>query len=179
MTRHMFVAASDGTIVSLGWWRVALDRATRQALQTAVPVLAVVAGTGQVEQHALLASLIIVATSAAVSLLKSMVDLKASTSAPLWVRYLERAVTAFAGTLAGYLTSANLVTLDWSHSSVAALGAALVAVVTFYLTPPVDDSLAPVTAGEPADPVVDPTPTLADGVDGSGVVVDPPSDGGR
>lgn len=147
----------------------ALSRASRQALQALVPTLVVVAGGTASGIHVLgVAELGLVA--AVISLLKSAASLKLSPSSPSWEQIAERMATAAAGTALGFVTVDGTIaatSIPWETTFTASLGAAGVALVMWYLNPPVV-ARGTSTDGAPAD---DPEPT------GSGSIYRQPTDG--
>jgi hypothetical protein len=122
------------------WWRDLGERLGRQALQTALPILAaVVAAQGRI---AVAATLVVLGGALAVTLAKGFLYELAGVSAPtgagLVVTLLDRAVPAFAGVLLGFMPADwfGLLAMHWQDAFTAALSAAVVAVVSAYVTPP-------------------------------------------
>lgn len=119
--------------------RDAVSRAVRQALQTLVPTLLVVAG-GTATGIDVPAVVALAAVTALVSLLKSVTGFKLPADAPVAWQVAERAVTAAAGAALGFLTVGGTdiaSSIPWEATLTGALGAAGVAAVMFFTNPPV------------------------------------------
>lgn len=89
------------------WWRDLASRLVRQGQQVLIPVLAVIAqGQGHVDVAAVAVAL---GVGALLTTVRAAGEIRAAADAPWWVRTLDRATAAAAGTIGG------LVTVDWVH----------------------------------------------------------------
>ena len=127
-------------LVTWSWWRDLAERLGRQALQTALPILAaVVAAQGHID---IPAALVVLGGALAVTALKGILtelaDIAPPGSASIGVTLLDRALPAFAGTLLGFLPADwfGLLAMHWRDDLTAAVSAAVLAVLTAYVTPP-------------------------------------------
>jgi hypothetical protein len=122
------------------WWRDLAERLGRQALQTAVPIIvAVVSARGRVDVAATLVTLGgALAVTAVKGLLQAVAGVVPPDGASLHVTLLDRAVPAFAGVLLGFMPTdwCGLLTLHWRDAFTAAVSAAVLAVISAYVTPP-------------------------------------------
>lgn len=117
------------------YWRDLLERIGRQAAQTALPIVMVV-GVGQTVD--IKAAVLAVLVAVVVTVLKALVGLKVDPGEALGWQLLDRAVPAAAGVVLGFVPvdATGLLTIDWTSVVVAALGAAVTAVLAYYVTPP-------------------------------------------
>lgn len=127
-------------LVAWPWWRDLAERLGRQALQAAIPVLAVIqAATGHITVSAVLVAL---AGAEVIPLLKALLQAVAGVQPPsgttLWVVLVDRAVPAAAGTLLGFLPDSwlGLLSMNWADDLTAAAAAGILAIITAYVTPP-------------------------------------------
>jgi hypothetical protein len=129
-------AADSGALVSVPWWRNVAERAIRQALQVATPILAAIVGSGNGLDLGATIGAIVVAV--VLSVVKSAAGARADADSPLAVQLLDRAVSALAFTLLSFLPVAwvDWASVDWGKAFGAAVAAGALAVVQFYLNPP-------------------------------------------
>ena len=126
-------------LITVAWWRLILERVARQVLQTAAPILAVLAAANGLTVQTVLTAL---AGPVVISLIKSLFlevrQVTVDPSAPWWVQILDRAVPAAVGVYVGFVPESlrGLLTVDWAAVSWAALSAAVLAVVAVYVAPP-------------------------------------------
>lgn len=127
-------------IITFSWWRVVLERASRQAAQTAVPILAtVVASAGHVDIPAMAVALVgAVAVTVAKSALQEISGVHADPGDPILVQVVDRALPAAAGVLVGFVPvdAAGILAVHWSDVAAAAVSAAVISIVAVYATPP-------------------------------------------
>lgn len=126
----------SGDLADYSFARDLFERVIRQVLQVLGPVLAVIASTGQ--GFDVKPTLLAVGLAALVTVLKAVFDVKVPDGAPTWRILLDRAGSAVAGTLLGILPAdaLDLLSVDWQKALVAALGAAGLAIVSYFGAPP-------------------------------------------
>jgi hypothetical protein len=118
--------------------RDVVSRAVRQALQTLIPTLLVVAA-GSTAGIDVGAVGVLAGITVLVGLLASVAGLKAPADSPLWLTILDRAGKAAAGTALGFLTVDGVTpvtVIEWDATVTATLGAAALAVVMLFTNPP-------------------------------------------
>lgn len=127
-------------LASTAWWRLLLERLGRQAAQTAVPLFLAIGATGgrgdlTALSLALAGALVVTVVK---GLLQALTDIHATEDSPLGWQLLDRAVPAFAGVFAGLwpTTVEGLTTFDLRATLFAAAGAAVTAVLAYFVTPP-------------------------------------------
>lgn len=119
------------------WWRRLLERAGRQAAQVVVPIIAAAqTGSGFPAQAVILAA----ALAVLLTILKAFAGITATPGSPWPWQLLDRAVPAAAGTILGFVPvdAAGIISVDWARVFTAALSAALVAALAYYITPPTE-----------------------------------------
>lgn len=129
----------SGSLVTYSFWQDVAERTVRSVLQTALPIASAVAATGAgVDAKAVSAAL---AAVVVFTLLKNVAGVRASGSGTAAI--FDRAGSAAAATILAFLPQAALsswsdwAAVDWGAVAMAASASALVAVVNFWLAPPV------------------------------------------
>jgi hypothetical protein len=125
-----------GDLADYSFARDLAERVMRQVLQVIGPVLAVVAASGKGFDVTVTA--LAVALAALVTIAKAVFNVKAPEGAPLWRVLLDRAGSAAAGTLLGFLPvdALNLLSVDWGKVGLAVLGSIAFAVASYFYAPP-------------------------------------------
>lgn len=125
-----------GDFADYSYARDVAERMVRQSLQVLGPVLAVVAASGQGFDWKPVA--LSVALAALWTLIKAYMNIKAPEGAPLWRVLLDRVGSAALGTLAGLLPAGafGLLSADWQAIGIACLGAAGLALISYFYAPP-------------------------------------------
>lgn len=125
-----------GDLADYSFARDLAERVMRQALQVLGPVLAVVAATGHGFEVAPVA--LAVALAALLTILKAVFNVKAPEGAPIWRVLLDRVGSAVAGTVLGFLPveALGLLNVNWGNVLYAALGAAGLALASYFYAPP-------------------------------------------
>lgn len=127
---------TTSVVATVPFWRELLERAGRQAAQAAIPVIAAI-GTAQggVDARAIA---IVVLTAVAVTLLKGLAGITLAVGESIGWELLDRAVPAMAGTMLGFVPvdAANILDIDWQRAGVAAVCAGVLAVLSYFVTPP-------------------------------------------
>lgn len=125
-----------GDLADYHFARDLAERVMRQALQVVGPVLAVVAATGHGFEVAPVA--LAVALAVLLTVLKAVADISAPEGAPLWRVLLDRVGSAVAGTVLGFLPVEylGLLNVNWGNVLYAALGAAGLALASYFYAPP-------------------------------------------
>jgi hypothetical protein len=128
-------------VLTLPYWRAVLDKATRNAVQTVLPVI-IAAQVGSIAGLDPVNVLWVAGIAALVTLLKAAVqagaDLQVTASTPLALRLADRAVPAAAATLITFVTvdGTGLATVvDWRAALIATAFSALGALAQAYATP--------------------------------------------
>ena len=123
-------------LATAAFWQDLAERLGRQAAQTAVPIILASGLSTGLHASAVLTA---VGVALVVTFLKTIAGVTASPDEPLAWQLIDRALPAAAGTILGFVPVdlASLANVDWVHVSVAALSAAVLAVVAYYVTPPV------------------------------------------
>jgi hypothetical protein len=118
--------------------REALSRAGRQVLQALLPT-ALILAAGHRDGIDVAAVAILAAITAAVSLLRSVTGITVPATAPLAYQLADRAAVAAAGAALGYLVDGLTVQTHvfWGQLAYAAAGAAVTALIHYYVDPPV------------------------------------------
>lgn len=118
------------------WWRNVVERAIRQALQVAAPILAAVVASGNGLDWKATGGAIGVAV--VLSVVKGVAGIRADVDSAPIIQVADRSLAAAAFTLLAFLpvTWVDWGTVDWSKALYAALTAGVVAVVQFYFAPP-------------------------------------------
>jgi hypothetical protein len=112
------------------WWRDLASRLVRQGQQVLIPVLAVVAQAGTVDVPAVAVALGI---AAVLTFVRAAGGIRAADDAPWWVRTVDRATAAAAGSVLGLVTvdGVSLVAgLDPAAVAYAGLASAGIALLT-------------------------------------------------
>lgn len=138
---------STSVLDTSSFWRQLLERAGRQAAQTALPIVAAVGAAGVINVTAVVVAVVV---AVLVTVLKALAGVAATPDEPLLWQLLDRAVPAAAGTLLGFVPVdlANIEGVDWSAVGFAAVSAAVVAMLAYYVTPPSNAVRAQVQAEE-------------------------------
>lgn len=117
-----------------------LERAFRNMLQTALPIAAAVAASGEgIDAGAVSFALVAVAVY---TLIKGGIEATADADAPLPVQLLDRAGSAALATVLAFVPQeamhswADWASVDWKAVGLAAVASAAVALGQFYLSPP-------------------------------------------
>lgn len=136
------------------FWRDLLERAGRQAAQTALPIVAAIGAAGTISPQAVAVA---IAGAVLFTVIKALVTIKYTPGEDVVSALLDRAVPAAAGTVLGMVPvdTFNILAVDWSAVFWAAGAAAVVAMLAYYVTPPVVEPT-------PVDPPLA-APTAADG----------------
>lgn len=144
------------TIASPLWWRELASRVIRQSYQFLIPVVAL-AKDGQATRGLNYGDIAVgLVVAILITVLRMVAGLRASDTAPLGAKVIDRAFAAAAGTALGLVATDQFTLvhgLDWQNVLAASLGSAVLAVLAGFADP-----------GVPAgtDTVVkDPTPTEA------------------
>lgn len=117
--------------------REVLSRAGRQVLQALLPTALILAnGRSDVDLGAVV---ILAVVTFAVSVLNSAAGWKVAATAPVGLQLTQRAVVAAAGAALGYIVDGITVQthVHWQALIVAAAGAAITALIHYYIDPPV------------------------------------------
>lgn len=125
-----------GDATDVSWWRNVAERALRQAYQVAAPILAVVVASGNgLDWGAFLGAIIV---AVALTVLKAAAGVTADANRPKAVQLADRALSALAFTLAGFVPVdwADWGHVDWGKVFTAAVTAAALAAIQFYVNPP-------------------------------------------
>jgi hypothetical protein len=112
------------------WWRDLTSRLVRQGQQVLIPVLAVVAQAGTVDIAAVAVAL---GVAAVLTFVRAAGGIRAADDAPWWVRTVDRATAAAAGSVLGLITvdGVSLVAgLDPAAVAYAGLASAGIALLT-------------------------------------------------
>lgn len=138
------------TLGTLDYWRSLGERVARQVAQTALPIFLVVATGQTVDVKAGVVALVV---AVVVTLLKALVGIQAAPGENLVWRLVDRAVPAAAGVLLGFVPVdlTGELSVDWKAAGLAALGAAVTAVLAYYVTPPSEVAVANATPDYDAD----------------------------
>lgn len=138
---------TTSTLVTVAFWRVLVEKVGRQAAQTAVPLLAVIAaGGGKIDVTTVGIGIgMQVAVVAGKAAIQGLVDLKATPDSALGWQLLDRCVPAFAGVYAGAwpITGQGFADFDLRAVTVAACAAAATAALTYFTNPPAFTGVAP------------------------------------
>lgn len=128
---------SIGQVATTAWWREVLEAGFRQVVQVVLPVLVVVAGTGGVDRDAALTAAVAAGVAFTLVVLRRLVGAVPPDDAGQPVRVFYRALSAFAGSLAGVLSAEalDLAALDFGNVLTAAVASAGVAVLHGVLDP--------------------------------------------
>jgi hypothetical protein len=125
-----------GDLVDVSWWRNVLERAVRQALQVAAPILAAVVASGNgLDAKATIGAIVV---AVALTVLKAVAGVRLDANASKVAQLVDRAGSALAVALLAFLPIdwADWASVDWSKALTAAVAAAVLAVVQFYAGPP-------------------------------------------
>ncbi len=133
---------SGGDLADYSFARDLAERVVRQALQVIGPVLAVVASSGH--GFDVKPVTLAVALAAALTIAKAVANVTAPEGSPLWRILLDRAGSAVAGTLVGFLPmdALDLLNVNWGNVLYACLGAAGLALVSYFYAPPSQSRVA-------------------------------------
>lgn len=122
------------------FWRDILERTWRNVLQTAAPIIAVMASSGQPFDPG--KAFVAIAAVIFYTIVKGVAGITVDVTAPLWAQLADRAGSAVAATLLAFLPETAMHSwsdwagVDWAVVGWAALGSAVLAVVTYWTNPP-------------------------------------------
>ena len=121
-----------------------LERLTRQAWQTALPIICTISQDGTPQPEALILTLatVEVVTLGAI-LLRELTQITVPPGAPLIEVITDRALSAFAGVVLGFWPSTwtGLTAAPWTHVLTAAAASAVIAVASWWMSPPLGPTL--------------------------------------
>lgn len=112
-------------------------RALRNAIQVALPVIAL-AATGVLDSAGVIAVAAAAGLAGVLSVLKSLAGWTVDPAAPVWQQLTERSVAAAAGAVAGLLPLdlQGALVADWRAVAIAAGGAAILSLATWAVAVP-------------------------------------------
>lgn len=132
---------STSALATSSFWRDLLERAGRQAAQTALPIVVAVSAAGGLNLKAVAVA---IAGAVVLTVVKALATVNVTPGETWYWVLLDRAVPAAAGTVLGMwpVDAFDIDKVDWSAVGWAAASAAVVALLAYYVTPPATSSVS-------------------------------------
>jgi hypothetical protein len=132
------VQSAFGAAGTGAWWAEVAEAAFRQGLQVVTPLLLIVATSGSITADAGKATAVTAGTAVVLVVLRRLTGLTAPDGAGWETKLVIRAVSAFAGSVAGVTAAEgfDLLSAPWGGVLLAASSSALLALVHGWADPP-------------------------------------------